>query len=131
MSYDAEEYFFAQLPIGKGEKNVIEKIVLSIYKDNIQMRKKEDLSIFHKINPTLLWFLNTTDCRRQLALTYFADDFAYRNLALKISCCNNYLYNLYKSVNTKDGSGVPKWKLYNVIIRHFVYYLETNKWYRH
>lgn len=49
-----KDYFFACLPIAKGEKVAIEKIVSSIYKDNMQIRKEEDLSAFHKVNPPLL-----------------------------------------------------------------------------
>lgn len=35
MTHAIEKYFFACLPITKKEKNVIKKIILSIYKDNI------------------------------------------------------------------------------------------------
>lgn len=54
-------YLFA---IIKGEKDTIEKIVLSMYKNNMQIRKKRDLSAFRKINAPLLWFLNIISCRR-------------------------------------------------------------------
>ena len=26
---------------------------------------------------------------------------------------------------------MPNWQLYNVIMRYFLYYLKTNKWYKH
>lgn len=54
MTNAVDKYFFACLFVGKWEKNVMEKVVLSIYKDNIQIRKKKDLSTFHKIDLLLL-----------------------------------------------------------------------------
>ena len=45
-----KEYFFAHLPIAKGEKDTIRKIFSFIYKDNMQIRKKRDLSTFYKLN---------------------------------------------------------------------------------
>ena len=127
----AEDYFFAHLLVIKGGKTAIDWIVLSMYKDNMQMSKEGDLSAFHKIDPPLLWFLNTISYCRQLALAYFADDSAYQNLALQIFFCNNCLYYLYKSANAKNDSGVPGWELYNVIMRHSLYYMKTNKLHRH
>lgn len=59
IKHVVEEYFFAYLLMAKREKNIIKKIISSIYKDNMQIRKKEDLFIFYKVNPPLLWFLNT------------------------------------------------------------------------
>lgn len=56
MKHAIENYFFACLPIAEGEKNTIEKIVSSMYKDNIQIRREKDLSIFHKVDLPLLWF---------------------------------------------------------------------------
>lgn len=130
MTNAIEDYFFARLPVAKGEKDAIEKIVLSMYKDNMQIRKKGDLSAFHKVNPPLLWFLNTTGCRRRLALACFADDSAYGNLVPKISCCDNCLYSLYESTNAEEDFGVPEWELHDVTMRHSLRYLETNERHR-
>ena len=47
-----------------------------------------------------------------------------------MSCCNNYLYNSYKSTHAEEDSGVPEWKLHDVTMRHSLRYLETNKWHR-
>lgn len=54
MIYIVEEYSFPRLPIAKGERDTTEKIVLSMYKDNIQIRKEGDLFVFHKIDLLLL-----------------------------------------------------------------------------
>ena len=54
MTNVADKYSFAYLPIAKREKNAMEKIVLSMYKDNMQMKRERDLSAFHKVNLPLL-----------------------------------------------------------------------------
>lgn len=41
MIYIVEKYFFICLIIRKEEKNIVEKIVLFIYKDNTPIRKNE------------------------------------------------------------------------------------------
>ena len=60
----AEKYFFAGLAVAKKYRNITEKIISSMYKNNIQIRKEEDLSIFYKVDLPLLWFLNTISCHR-------------------------------------------------------------------
>lgn len=96
----------------------------------MHIRKIGDLSAFYNVDPPLLWFLNITGCYKRLALACFADYSAYRNLTPKMSCCNNFLYSSYKSVNAEKDSGVPEWELHDVIMRHSLRYLETNKRHR-
>lgn len=50
----ADEYSFVCLLMAKREKNITEKIVLSIYKDNIQIKREKDCSTFYKIDLLLL-----------------------------------------------------------------------------
>lgn len=44
----------------KKRKNIIKKIILFIYKDNMQIKKK-DFSAFYKVNQLFLWFFNIID----------------------------------------------------------------------
>lgn len=131
MTNTVDEYSFACLPMAKREKNTMEKIISSIYKDNMQIKREKDLSTFYKINLSLLWFFNIVGYHRRLILVCFADDFALRNYALHISCCDNCLYSSYKGANMRDDSNISDWELDNVIMTDFVRYLETNKWHRH
>lgn len=62
-----------------------------------------------------------------MIFTCFTDNSTYGRLALNISCCNNCFYSLYKNVNAEKDFGVPEWKLHDITIRHFLYYLETNE----
>lgn len=118
MTNAVEDSFFACLLVAKGEKEATQKIVSSMYKDNMQIKKEEDLSVFYKVDPLLLQFLNTTGCHRRLALGSFADDFPHRNLAPKIFCYNNCFYNLYENVNAEKDSSLLEQELHDVTIRH-------------
>ena len=69
--------------------------------------------------------------RKRLVLACFADNSVFRIHVLDISCCDNRLYNLYEGTNVGDNSDVPDKELQNIIMRHFLRYLETNKWYKH
>lgn len=48
------EYFFVYLLIANEEKNIMKKVVLSIYKDNMQIRKKRDFFAYYKFDLPLL-----------------------------------------------------------------------------
>ena len=54
MTNAVDKYFFTHLPIAKEEKNVTKKVVLSIYKKNMQIRREKNLSAFYKIDLPLL-----------------------------------------------------------------------------
>lgn len=127
MTSTTDKFSFTYLLIAKGEKNIMEKVVSSIYENNIQIRKEKDLSVFHKVDPLLLWFFNMVDYCKCLVLICFADDSAFGGYVPDISCYDNYLYRSYNSANMEDDSGVSDWELYNIIMRHFLDYLETNK----
>ena len=53
MTNSIDKYSFTDLPMAKKEKNTREKVVLLMYKNNTQI-KKRDLSTFHKTNLLLL-----------------------------------------------------------------------------
>ena len=49
MTNIANEYFFACLPMAKEEKNARKKVVLFMYKNNMQIKKKEIFPLFIKL----------------------------------------------------------------------------------
>ncbi len=44
---------------------------------------------------------------KHLVFACFADNFAFGNYALDISCSDNCLYNSYKSANSRNDSCIP------------------------
>ena len=107
MTNTVDKYFFTCLLITKGEKNAMEKIISFMYKDNMQIRKKKDLSTFHKVDLILLWFFNIVSYRRCLVFACFIDDSAFGNYIPDIFCYNNYLYSSYKGINMRNNFDMP------------------------
>ena len=54
MTSATKDYSFIHLPALKGGKTITKKIISSMYKDNMEIRKEKDLSTFHKVNLLLL-----------------------------------------------------------------------------
>lgn len=48
MTNTIDKYFFTYLPMRKGKKNAMKKVILLMYKDSIQIRKKEIFPLFRK-----------------------------------------------------------------------------------
>lgn len=95
------------------------------------MEEKKNLFTFHKVDLPLLWLFNTVGYCRCLVPTCFANDFAFRNYSPDISCYNNYFYSLYKGANAKDDFVIPDWNVYDITMRYFLYYLETDEEYKY
>lgn len=70
-------------------------------------------------------------CYRCLVFTYFLEDFALGIYVSHIFCCDNRIYSLYNSANIENDLDEPDKQLYNITIRYFLCYFETNKWHRY
>lgn len=55
----------------------------------------------------------------------------YVSFIIDISYYDNGFYSLYKSANMEKNSGILKWELYDVTMRHFLYYLEIYQYCRY
>ena len=54
MTSVTKDYSFIHLPALKDDKTITKKIISSMYKDNIEIKKEKDLSAFHKVDLPLL-----------------------------------------------------------------------------
>ena len=59
------------------------------------------------------------------------NDYTFWSYILDISCYDNCLYSSYKGANARDDSGMLDYELHDIIMRHFLCYLETNEWHRY
>lgn len=65
--------YFAGLNLAivtNGEEEVY-VIILHFYKSNIQIHQERRLSLYHKIDSTIFWFINTIVCQQYLILACF------------------------------------------------------------
>lgn len=73
----------------------------------MQIRRKRDLFAFYKVDPLLLWFLNTIGCYKRLVLDCFTYNSAFRGHISDIFSCDNCFYSSYKAANARNDSSVP------------------------
>lgn len=73
------------------------------------------LNAYHQIDPVLLWYINTTGCRRRLALACFIYKMTFeRHLDDNVICCNICLYK-NNAKNLDNASNIiPPFKLYGI-----------------
>ena len=104
------------MPVLQKNKAEVSALILTLYKDNMQIRKEKGLNTYHQIDPTLLWYVNTTKCRRRLALACFICKTAFeKHLDNNVSCCNICLYkNNAKNLDNADDK-IPPFKLHGII----------------
>lgn len=78
--------------LGPNDSAQAAKITSTFHKNNFQNKKVKTPTLYHTLDPAVLWFINTTGCRRRLALACFmSSSFFTRQTAH--SCCNNCIYN--------------------------------------
>ena len=73
-------------------------------------------SVYHHIDPGLLFYVNTVGCRCRAVMAAFVDAAAYSG-AQEADCCDNFLYS--------GSDDVPKWQRHRVDARHSLRFLST------
>lgn len=65
--------------------------VSKLYDSNLQTTREKHLTAYHRVDPAILWFVNSVGCRRRLALALFMCKRAFRPMNHE-ACCDNCLY---------------------------------------
>lgn len=117
----ASDFASLNLTVTSDEKKVAHAIILHLYKSNTQIHREKQLGLYHKIDLTVLWFINTIGCRRRLifACSMQASTFT-------ISClfdyCNNYIYKV-------DWNGdVSVYNIHDITAKQFICYFDSEDW---
>ncbi len=78
--------------IGPHDTTQAAKIISTFYNNNFQNMKVRTLTLYHTLDPAVLWFINTTGCRRHLAVACcMSNSFFTRQTAH--ACCDNCIYD--------------------------------------
>lgn len=89
----------------------------------MQIRKKKSLNTYHRVDPSLLWYVNTVGCLRRLILACFICPTAFRqyhnNNDTRYDSC---LYQAVGPTNT------PSFRLHGVSSCYTVYYHTTGEY---
>lgn len=74
------------------------EITSIFHKNNFQNKKVKTPTLYHALDPAILWFINTIGCRKRLALACFmSSSFFTRQTAH--SYCNNCIYDEWCKVD--------------------------------
>ena len=68
-----------------------ERLIAALYEKNMPSKKEKLISAYHKLDPAIVWYVNTISCHRRLLLAYFMCKSIFKPKAIKY-CCNNCLY---------------------------------------
>lgn len=112
-------------PLGPNDEDVAVEIISTLYEKNLQTKRESSPSAYYQVDPAVLWFINTTGCRRRLALACFTDDLAFK-ICARGNCCDNCMYALAEEANID----VPAFECQDVTAQHTIRYKNTKKYKR-
>ena len=76
---------------------------------------------YHKVDPTVLWFVNTVGCRRRLILACSMQASAF-TMSCPLDCYNNCIYK-------GDWNGdVPVYDIHDITARQSIRYFDSEDW---
>lgn len=88
----------------------------------VVLRAKETRVLaYHKIDPAILWYVNTTGCHRRMILVCFICTKAFRQME-HTHCCDNCMY---KRVPLGD---TPDFELQGVTTKMSMRFYQTREW---
>lgn len=104
--------------ITTNEEEEANTIILHLYESNTQIRQNKQLSFYHKVDPTVLWFVNTVSCQRRLILTYYMQVSTF-TMSYFLDFHDNYIY--------KNGSNrdVPVYNIHDITAKQSIYYFDS------
>ena len=107
-----------RLPVSRENREQITDVIAQLYKNKLQSAKKTG-NIYEKTDSGILWFLNTSGCRRQLILACFICKKAFKPFPDLVDCYDNCMYN------HTDAGQVPDFELHDVTAKIAMMYEST------
>ena len=80
-----------RLPVSKENREQITNVIAQLYKNKLQSAKTGNA--YERTDPGILWFLNTSGCRRRLILACFMCKKAFKPFPDLVDYCNDRMYN--------------------------------------
>ncbi len=110
--------------IGPHDKAQAAKIILTFYENNFQNKKVKTPIPYYALDLAVLWFINTTRCRRRLALACFMSNRFFIG-QIAHTYCDNCLYDEW---HEEVDSTIPVSERHDITARHCLRYLTTNEY---
>ena len=99
-----------------------EEIISTMYKAYLEPKKEKAPSGYYKVDPALLWFINTIGCCQYLALACFMSDSFFQSLT-STSCCDNCMYSHWNQGDT----ALPVFERHGITAQHCRQFLATDE----
>lgn len=80
------------------------RIIGELYFGRLSSRPTKSPTPYHKIDPALLWMLNTSGCRCRLIMAMFSDRDAFKGIR-DMACCDNCAYSLANQQESGNPEG--------------------------
>ena len=106
-----------RLPVSRENRKQITDVIAQLYKNKLQSAKTGNA--YEKTDPGILWFLNTSGCRRRLILACFMCKKAFKPFPDLADYCDNCMYN------HMVAGQVPEFELYGVTAKLAMMYERT------
>ncbi len=111
----------AKQPVLVNNRQDVQGWIATLYEKATSRAKETGSSAYHKIDPAILWFINTTGCRRRMILACFICTKAFRQME-HTHCCDNCMYE-----RTPLGA-IPVFELQGVIAKTSMRFHQTREW---
>lgn len=82
------------------------------------------LTAYHKVDPPILWYLNTSGCRARSMMASFVDTAAFSSDPRRQDCCDNCLYNAEAGSNSE----LPEFRKHRFDISISMRYLQSTEY---
>lgn len=89
-------------PVDHREIERTKKLIERFYDGANPSTRSAAPTAYHKVDPPILWYLNTTGCRARSMMASFADTTAFSPEPRRRDCCDNCIYN-----STVSGGRLP------------------------
>ena len=68
---EASPFKDLQMAVSCKNQDIITDVVAKLYRDNLQHNKEKDGNMYEQTDPAILWYINTSACRRHMLLASF------------------------------------------------------------
>lgn len=115
------DFIHLRSPVEMTNKRKIQEIVSKFYEHNLKITRKKNLTAYHRVDPAILWFVNSTSCCQQFAFAYFICKRAFCTMSYE-PCWHNCLYAKVEKEDT------PLLNLHDETARQSRAYFLTSEW---
>ncbi|MCJ1467000.1 ATP-dependent DNA helicase Q5 [Pseudocyphellaria aurata] len=104
-----------------GAEKAVHALVSRLPESDTRKRRESGLTSYHRVDRAVLWFINTTGCRRRLILACSMRNAAF-STAQRSRCCDNCMYAEQTDKNT------PIYDVLGITARQSMRYFESKEW---